>query len=146
MKTRRAGFTLLEVLVALTIIGLGFSVVFAGMSGSLRSLDRAGAAAGRVELARQKLAEIDLMKRIPPADSATGLFEDGTRWTIQTIPFIPPARDGLHPTAASIIRVDLTIEWQGRNGSQKQVIQTYRYQIDDSTPILPLQEQIRELQ
>src|SRR5437016_146314 len=113
---KRRGFSLLEVLVAVTIIGIGISVVFAGMSGSFRSLGRVEDNERRVELARMKLAELDLTKRLRPLDSAAGVFDDGTRWRLESSPFIAPIEEGTRRNAASVIRIDLTLEWQGRQG------------------------------
>src|SRR5215813_13519678 len=139
MKAR--GFSLLEILVAVTIIGIGFSIVFAGMSGSLRGLQRVEAAERRVEMARSKLAELDLIKRIRPNDSAVGVFDDGTRWTVKSSPFIMPVESGERRNPSSVIRVDLTLEWMGRSGIQQHTIQTYRYQTGDTTAIPTLEEQ-----
>jgi prepilin-type N-terminal cleavage/methylation domain-containing protein len=143
---RQRGFSLLEVVVAVTIIGVGFSVVFAGMSGSLRSLQRVETNDRRVELARYKLAELDLVKRIRPNDSTSGVFDDGTRWTLKSSPYVLPIEEGPKRNAASVIRVELTLEWMGRSGMQKQVIETYRYQPGSPAPIPALEEQLRELQ
>ena len=140
------GFSLLEILVAVTMIGIGFSIVFAGMSGSLRGLQRVEANDHRVELARWKLAELDLIKRIRPNDSATGVFEDGTRWTLQSSTFIAPIEIEQRRNSTSVIRVDLTLEWMGRIGMQKRLIQTYRFQPVEAAPIRSLEEQLRELQ
>jgi prepilin-type N-terminal cleavage/methylation domain-containing protein len=143
---RLRGFSLLEVLVAVTVIGIGFSVIFAGMSGSIRGLERAQTADRRVELARLKLAELDLIKRIRPNDKAAGVFDDGTRWTLNSSPFIAPVEDVSRRNPSSVIRIDLTLEWPGRNGIQKRVIQTYRYVPGDATQVPSLEEQLRELQ
>jgi prepilin-type N-terminal cleavage/methylation domain-containing protein len=143
---RRRGFSLLEVLVAVTIIGIGFSVVFAAMSGSLRGLGRVEANDRRVELARTKLAELDLIKKIRPQDSATGMFPDGSRWTMQSSLFIAPILEGPRANGGSVIRIVLTIEWPSRNGTQRQVIETYRFQQTDTTPIPTLEDQLHNLQ
>lgn len=142
---RARGFSLLEILVAITLIGLGFTVVFAGMSGSMRGLSRVEATEDRVARAREKLAEVDLIKRIRPGETVAGQFEDGTRWTLQTSPFIAPVDDGMKHDPASIIEIDLTMEWMGRAETQKQVIRTYRYQAGDNMPIPPLEQQLNAL-
>lgn len=144
MKDR--GFSLLEVLVALTVIGFGFAAVFAGMSGSLRGLGRAEETERRIELARMKLAELDLIKSVQPNDTAEGQFEDGTHWRLQTLPFIKPIQDGPQPNPSSLIQIDLTLEWMAHNGVQKRVIQTYRYVSDQTSPAPSLREQLHEIE
>jgi prepilin-type N-terminal cleavage/methylation domain-containing protein len=143
---RDRGFSLLEVLVALTLIGICFSVVFAGMSGSIKNLERIEITGRQVELARLKLAELDLIPNIRSDDSATGISADGTRWTIQSYPFIAPIEEGPRRNAASVIRIEITLEWPGRNGMQKRIIQTYRFQPGNTAPIPSLEEQLRGLQ
>ena len=97
-------------------------------------------------MARYKLAELDLIQRIRPNDSASGAFEDGTRWTLETVPFIAPIEEGARKNPASVIRVNLTLEWMGRQGVRRQVIRTYRYQPGETTPIPSLTEQLNDLQ
>ena len=143
---RRDGFTLLEVIVALTLIGIGFSVLFAGMSGSLRGLERVELTEHRVEQARLKLAQVDLIRVIRPRDSASGVFEDGVRWTVEASPFIPAIEDAAQRNPASVIRVALTLEWNGRNGPQKRVLETYRYQPVDGTQAPSLEQQLHQLE
>ena len=143
---RSRGFSLLEVLVAVTIIGVGFAAVFAALSGSLRGLARVDASDNRLELARLKLAELDLIKLIRPGDAASGKFEDGTSWKLESFPFIAPIESGPRPNRGSVIRIDLTLEWAGRNGIQKKVIQTYRYMPYYPATIASLEQQLHDLQ
>jgi prepilin-type N-terminal cleavage/methylation domain-containing protein len=142
----RRGFSLIEVLVAMTLIGIGFSLVFAGMSSSLRNLGRTETNDRCLEQARQKLAELDLIKRIRLNDTATGSFEDGVRWTLQSVPFIAPVEEGPRRNGSSVIRIDLTVECMGRTGTQKRSIETYRFQTADNAPVPSLQEQLQQLQ
>jgi prepilin-type N-terminal cleavage/methylation domain-containing protein len=146
VKGGRSGFSLLEVLVAVTIIGFGFAVVFAGMSGSLRGLDRVGDVERHVAQARLILAELDLVKQVRAGDSASGTFSDGTKWTLESSPFITPINEGPRTNPGSVVRINLTLDWPGRNGPQKQVIETYRYTTASAIAIPPLEEQLRELQ
>jgi len=143
---RRKGFSLLEVLVALTLIGIVFSLVFSGISGAARNLQRVDDVDRRVNLARTKLAELDLVPRLRANDSAAGEFPDGTRWTVESVNFIPPVESPSKPNPGSMIRIDLTLEWTGRNGIQKRVIHSYRYQPASTDSIPSLQEQLNALE
>ena len=142
MKVR--GFSLLEVVVALTIVGTVFTVVFRGLSVSIDTLNRVEDSNRRIELVRSKLAEIDLCPWIRAGEQVEGSFDDGTRWSVATSEFIAP-------TAAngnSLMRIQLNLEWQGTAGNQRREITTYRFvsfQQYRPTPVPSLEEQLREL-
>ena len=57
MNRRQAGFTLLEVVVAMTVVGAGFAVGLAAMSGSLRLMRSAGEYEQAMLLARAAMTE-----------------------------------------------------------------------------------------
>jgi prepilin-type N-terminal cleavage/methylation domain-containing protein len=57
MKRLQAGFTLLEVVVAMTVVGAGFAVGLAAMSGSLRLMRSAGEYEQAMLLARAAMTE-----------------------------------------------------------------------------------------
>ncbi len=57
MRRRQAGFTLMEVLVALVILGLALGAVMEAVSGSLAGREGARAMAEAVAFARSRLAE-----------------------------------------------------------------------------------------
>ena len=136
------GFSLLEVVVALTIVAMVFTVAFRGISGSLNTLGRVAESDRRLERVRSKLAELDLCPFIRAGDHAEGTFDDGTRWKIDTFGFVPPSETNPN----SVVRVRLGVEWQGRNGPQRREITTYRFVPNPgSEPIRPLEEQLRAL-
>src|SRR5262245_52596665 len=90
INVRSRGFSLFEVIVALTIMSMVLTVVFRGVSGSLNTISRIEESDQRLTFARSKLAELDLCSSIRPGDQASGLFDDGTRWSVETSSFISP--------------------------------------------------------
>src|SRR5262245_18722070 len=109
------GFILLELIVALTILGIGFSVLFASMSGSARNIERVQKFQSREQSAENLLAELDLVRSIRFSDSAHGAFPDGTRWRIDIQPFVRRVED-----TDGLVRIVLRLEWDGRDGIQSQ--------------------------
>src|SRR5437660_649183 len=87
-KRNSRGFTLLEVIVAMTILGMGFAAVFAGMSQSSRNIARLEKVQRRGMFIRNLLASLDLVQQLKPGDTATGAFDEGTRWRVDVQPFV----------------------------------------------------------
>ena len=140
MKAR--GFSLLEVMVALTIAAMVFTVAFRGISVSLDTLTRIGQSDRRLELVRSKLAELDLCGPIRAGDHADGVFDDGTCWKVDTSSFVPATETN----AGSLVRLTLSVEWAGRSGLQRRETTTYRYVLPQrNQPIPSLEEQLRDL-
>lgn len=78
---RRGGFTLLEVLIAFTILAVALVALLRAFSSGLRGLDAAEAGATALQHARSKIEEVGTV--IPlEAGEYGGEFEDGTRWSI----------------------------------------------------------------
>ena len=80
-KRADAGFTLVEVVVALAILALSLSVIFAAMSDGTRRVSQAEAAAKAGSLAQSVLARAGV--ELPLRDGrADGQFGDGFGWTL----------------------------------------------------------------
>src|SRR5271154_5313617 len=111
---RRAGFTLIEVLVALAILAITFGFAFQAFSGGAYWLDRDGNEQRAILLARSQLAQVG--HDIPLEDGeADGRAPDGLAWKIAISPY-GAAAGGLlgHQVAVSV-------GW--RDGRQERQIQ-----------------------
>jgi prepilin-type N-terminal cleavage/methylation domain-containing protein len=145
MKARKSGFTLIEVLVAMTILAMAFSVLFALSSRSLDGMRRARDIERRVGFARVKLDELRLIDDLRAGDQASGGLDDGTRWRVEVMPFVQPVREGPGLTPDSVVRIQLSLEWQGRNEPQRWVIDSYRFVRYSTAVHVPLEEKLREI-
>jgi general secretion pathway protein I len=107
-----AGFTLVEVLVALAILAIAFGFAFRALSGGFDRLDRDQKNADALLLAQSTLARVG--HDIALADGAVdGRTNDGFWWQIATAPYgdtqdLPPGRLIGH-------RVEVTIAWSERH-------------------------------
>src|SRR5262245_47387805 len=140
MKKRSHGFVLLELIVALTIVGIGFSIFFSSMSGSARNIGRLERFQVREQSTKNLLAELDLVETIKAGDSASGTFQDGTRWHLDVESFVQSLQNSL-----SVVRIVLRLEWDGNSGVQTRTIETYRLAKTAANP-RRLGDELRELQ
>lgn len=122
---KQDGFTLLEVLVAMTLIGVGFSTAFVAISGSRRLSEKSLAHESARILARAKLDEVLSSK-------VNALTEDGKedRYTgqlygyqIKVRPVQVPLPDGVDKNTLPFVLEDVSIDvFWGPSGNQ----QSYR--------------------
>lgn len=118
---RRAGFTLLEVLVATLIMAIAVTGLLAALSTSLRSAAKLTDYDRAALLARQKMDELLLAVRVPKqqifegtwAKEVTGDIETG--WRARITPFEMPPNAG--PRTPILERVELEIWWM--SGDQR---------------------------
>ena len=117
-RQRRAGFTLLEVLVAVSILGLGLTVILSSQVGLFSSSQRAENLSLATHLARCRMneTEVELLKEGYPVIDETkdegSCCEDESEsrfrcsWLIQRIELPQPAGEGAAPVAAAGRRQD----------------------------------------
>ena len=103
-----AGFTLLEILIALAIFGIGAVALLKAFS---TELDRAGQGAherAAMLLAQSRLDSVILTA--PPSDrELTGETADGLRWRIEIRPYREPGAPANPVVALASVRV--TVQW-----------------------------------
>jgi type II secretion system protein I len=120
------GFTLIEVLVAMTILTMGFATLFSLSSRSVDGMRRVEDAERRIGFAREKLEQLKLLSDIQAGDRGSGLLEDGTEWKIEVSPFVSPVNEGTLRNPDALIHVRLLLSWRGRTEPQTWSVDTYR--------------------
>ena len=108
------GFTLVEVLVALVVLGLVLGACYRLLSTGLKSTAEADGLLRAVMVAESVLA--DASQRTDPRDAASDLAIDGYRCDIAVRPYDDATMPGPEETGLRLYRVTVTVEW-GRNGS-----------------------------
>lgn len=85
-----AGFTLLEVLVTLAILGIGLALTLSLISASLRNIRKVQIRTKTIQHA-ETVMELSLLdESIKGPTTLRGDFEDGTRWTVLVSDFELP--------------------------------------------------------
>jgi prepilin-type N-terminal cleavage/methylation domain-containing protein len=79
---RESGFTLLEVLVALTILAVGVAMTLSLISGALGNIRKVRTRTRAVEHARQVLELALVDDTVLEPTTLAGDYEDGTRWSV----------------------------------------------------------------
>ena len=126
---RDAGFTLLEVIVALAIAALALIVLFRAGSEGLLAVNTASRAEDAVERAQSHLAAIGPDVALLPGESA-GDDGGGYRWRLRITPVeswpVQPGNPSLPPTAATLFDVQVAISWAGRGHEHRIILETRR--------------------
>jgi general secretion pathway protein I len=107
---RAGGFTLLEVIIAFTILALALGTLLQAFTTGLRSLNAAEAYAMAVMHAKSKLEEVG---RIVPVEEGAeaGEFEDGYRWVVAISPFEAPEDADWDQLDMAPFNVTVTVAW-----------------------------------
>ena len=84
------GFTLLEVLVALTVFAVGAAITMSLISSSLGNIRKVELRTRTIEHAEAVMELALLDESIQGPTSFTGDFEDGTRWSVVVEEYVPP--------------------------------------------------------
>jgi type II secretory pathway pseudopilin PulG len=118
---RAAGFLLIEMAVALLIVGMAFGYGFASLSGALDRLGRDHSASAALLLAQSTLDRVGY--DIPLGqDDVGGRTPDGYSWSVRTAPY--PLAPATMPVVGYVVRV--TVGWRDRLRSRQVGLSTVR--------------------
>jgi len=125
----RRGFTLLEVLVATTIMAIAVTALVSNLTGSLRNLDRLTQKDRAVTLAKRKMEEFLLNPGLPHYQRLSGRWDrphanDRQGWLLSVTPFDVPANSG--PGGAVLERLALEAWWLDGAARRAYTLVAYR--------------------
>lgn len=102
-----AGFTLLELLVAFSIMALALGLFYRALGGNARAVDQVQRYQGAVVLAQSIL---DLRDSVPAGGWNEEGDSGGYRWRVQSQPY---STDAQGPRVPALYQVSITIQWDG---------------------------------
>ena len=124
MKNRR-GFTLIEVLVAASVLGIAATALFGLLSKSLSNLRKVE------DLHRYELAAQDLMKRVlllqtlPAPATAEGVVDNlGANWSVKITPWAPATLEKKPEQA--VLNIEVEVTWPGRSSQRNVAVESLK--------------------
>ena len=130
------GFSLLEVVVALTILAGGFLTVLNLFSGSIFSVDLSGQYLKAVTLANSKINELEMLNFQPSEYSGKFKNEDSYRWEVNIAPHDSPLNDP--DSGIQLQEILLKVLWEDQGQTRNVELATLqmkgqRYPASDSS-------------
>ena len=106
--TRTRGFSLIELVAAITILAMALTALYRSAGTSVRSAQISERQTAAVLTARSLLASHDTIPKGGMQDSGT--TDDGLQWSVTATPIAQESRIGeMFP----VYRVDVTVTWDG---------------------------------
>ena len=127
------GFTLLEVLVAMALLGIAVAALMSGLSGSLRNLARTETYEKATLVGRSQLNRLLIEQTLVPGRVA-GRWDETFRWEAEIRRWNPAASAEQQVALPPLVLVTLTVFWKGASGEQRATFETCKYE-----PQLPAQ-------
>lgn len=120
-----AGFTLLEVMIALAILGIGFALAMELLATGVRSAKVAEEYTQAVLLAQQKIAEVSVVRDFTRVADG-GELGGGFRWSSEIRPL-----EQAEELPGRLYSVNVRITWPSRRGEKSLNLQTLRMAVDE---------------
>jgi general secretion pathway protein I len=123
----QGGFTLVEVVVAMAILGISLVLVIELFSGGLRLGRASEEYTVAAQLARQKIEEIALYKQVQEG-SEEGEFDSTYRWQVEVkkIDLLPLANETDYKPPAYLYQIQVRIIWKSGSKERTTRVETFR--------------------
>ena len=117
--------SLLEVLMAISLLGISFVTIFSGLSAALRATDRLDRFDQGNEFATLKLNELFLDPSLGPDQLRSGVSPSGIQWQARTQLVDERPLPGSEKPA-QLVRILLQVSWRTRSGQQSLDLETLK--------------------
>jgi general secretion pathway protein I len=125
-RASAAGFTLLEIIVALAIAGLALIALFRAGGDGMLAVDAAGHVNEAIERAQSHLAALGRVAAITPGETE-GDDGGGYRWQVRARPLAAwPVGSGAAPTTVTLFEVEISIFWKAGGRRRSAVLSSLR--------------------
>lgn len=127
--TRKRGFTLIEIVVAFSILALGLGLALQIAAGAMRNARQAAQRTEAALHAQSLLDTVGVGERLEEGESS-GEFDDDYRWSLSVTPFEveTDAASPLEPAQAQVAlyRLELIVNWGPREAEREASFVTLR--------------------
>ena len=133
LRRGEAGVSLLEVLMAISLLGISFATIFSGLSAALRTTDHLDRFDRANDFAASKLSELFLDPSLAAGQVRSGVSPSGIGWQARTqLVDARPLADPKKP--AQLVRIMLEVSWRTRSGRQSLSLETLKLCLPEPPP------------
>lgn len=122
------GFTLIEVVVALAILGIGLTVIIELFSGGLRLARTSEEYTKAMNFARMKMEEITSQQKIEEGTDEGKCDDDTFHWQVKTkkMDILPIEKDSDFKPPVELFQVRVDILWKSGSKERSASIESYK--------------------
>lgn len=130
-RRTQAGVSLLEVLIAVSLLGICFTALFSSFSTALRSTDRLGRYNRAVEYASNKLNELVLDPNLAPGQTRSGVSDSGLNWRAKA-ELADKGPGQLPDRPIQLVRIVVEVSWSTPAGTQSFALETLKLRLPET--------------